>query len=170
MDHWKVLTFLTSLREKRLALSFLREHNFKNSFLEPLNPICIGSLDIEALNHFFLHCPRFFNGRQNLLLKTERIIPTFLEKVALVLHKNFFMMILVFQQNLATTYSIDLLTTYYRQGFNLLSLKGFFIFFFVIVAVLWLSQVLFFCSLLSWFYFSLVFLFLPGMQSFIMPG
>ena len=55
------------------GLSHLREHIFKHSFLDTLTPICICSLDIETLNHFFLHCPRFTNERENLLFMIERI-------------------------------------------------------------------------------------------------
>ena len=73
----KGLIFLTRLR---VGLSHLREHKFKYSFLDTLNPICTGGSDIKTLNHFFLHCPRFTNERQNLLLKIERIIPDILIK------------------------------------------------------------------------------------------
>ena len=47
---------------------------FKHGFLDTLNHICICGFDIETLNYFFLHYPKFTNERQNLLLKTERII------------------------------------------------------------------------------------------------
>lgn len=38
------------------------------------NPVCICDFNIETLNQYFLHCPRFSNERQNLLPKIERII------------------------------------------------------------------------------------------------
>ena len=60
----KGLLFLTCLR---VVFSHLRQHKFKYSFLDTLNPICVCGIDIETLNHFFLHCPRFTNERQNLL-------------------------------------------------------------------------------------------------------
>ena len=53
---------------------------FKHSFLDTLNPICTCGFDIEKLNHFFFHCPRFTNERQNILLKIEWIIPEILRK------------------------------------------------------------------------------------------
>ena len=53
----KGLIFLTRLR---VDLSHLRKHKFKHSFLDALNPICTCDFDIETLNHFFLHCPRFY--------------------------------------------------------------------------------------------------------------
>ena len=42
--------------------------------------MCICGFDIETLSHFFFHCPRFTNERQNLLLKIERIIPSIVRK------------------------------------------------------------------------------------------
>ena len=96
--------FLTSA----VGLSHLREHKFKQSFLYTLNPICIYGCEIETLKHFFLHCPRFTNGRQNLLLKIERIAPDISRKPTLVLHQYFFLTIQVFQLNLTPTYLIHL--------------------------------------------------------------
>ena len=66
------LIFLTHLR---VGLNHLREHKFKHSFLDTVNPICTCGFDVETLNQLFLHCPRFTNRRQNLLLKIEMIIP-----------------------------------------------------------------------------------------------
>ena len=51
----------------RLGLSHLREHKFKHSFLDLLNPICNCGLDIEITCHFLLHCPNFINERTLLL-------------------------------------------------------------------------------------------------------
>ena len=56
--------FLTRLR---LGLSHLREHKFKHSFLDTLNPICICGNDIETTSHYLLHCPNYFDERQTLL-------------------------------------------------------------------------------------------------------
>ena len=41
----------------RLGLSHLREHKFKHSFQDTLNPFCSCGLDIETTSHYFLHCP-----------------------------------------------------------------------------------------------------------------
>ena len=60
VSHPKGLIFLTRLR---VGLNHLREHMFKHSFLDTLNPICTCGFDIETLNHFFFHCPRFTNER-----------------------------------------------------------------------------------------------------------
>ena len=47
----------------RLSLSHLREHKFKHSFQDTINPLC---QDIESTTHFFLHCPFFSNERRTL--------------------------------------------------------------------------------------------------------
>ena len=91
VSHPKGVTFLTL---RRIGLSHLKEYKFKHSFLDTLNPNCICSSDIETLNLFFLHCPRFTNER------FKGLSPTFLEKPTLVLHQYFFMVIHVFQLNL----------------------------------------------------------------------
>ena len=51
----------------RLGLSHLREHKFKHSFQDTLNPLCNCGQDIESITHFFLHCPFFINERRTLL-------------------------------------------------------------------------------------------------------
>ena len=47
------------LTRLRLGLSHLREHKFKHSFQDSLNPICSCGNDTEASAHFLLHCPNF---------------------------------------------------------------------------------------------------------------
>ena len=51
----------------RLGLSHLREHKFKHTFQDTINPLCNCSQDIESSTHFFLHCPFFINERRTLL-------------------------------------------------------------------------------------------------------
>ena len=51
----------------RLGLSHLREHKFKHSFQDTLNPLCICGVDIETTSHYFLHCPLFHAERSSLL-------------------------------------------------------------------------------------------------------
>ena len=51
----------------RLCLSHLREHKFKHSFQDTLNPLCNCGQDIESITDFFLHCPFFVNERRTLL-------------------------------------------------------------------------------------------------------
>ena len=58
------LKFLTRLK---LGLSHLKEHKFKHNFQDCVNPLCLCSLEIESLFHFFLHCYHFTNIRAILL-------------------------------------------------------------------------------------------------------
>ena len=48
------IKFLTRLR---LGLSHLREHKFKHSFQDSLNPLCKCGFDVKSTSHFLLHCP-----------------------------------------------------------------------------------------------------------------
>ena len=57
----------------RLGLSHLREHKFKHSFQDTLNPLCSCGLDIETTSHYFLHCPLFHAERSTLLNKVNEI-------------------------------------------------------------------------------------------------
>ena len=54
----------------RLGLSHLREHKFKHSFQDKINPIyplCNCGQNIASATHFSLHCPFFINERRTLL-------------------------------------------------------------------------------------------------------
>ena len=55
------------LTRLRLGLSHLREHKFKHSFQDSLNPICSCGNDIETSAHYLLHCPNFSNERSTFL-------------------------------------------------------------------------------------------------------
>ena len=57
----------------RLGLSHLREHKFKHSFQDTLNPFCSCGLDIETTSHYFLHCPLFHAERSTLLNNVNEI-------------------------------------------------------------------------------------------------
>ena len=48
-------------------MSHLREHKFKHSFQDCLNPICSRGVDIESTSHFLLHCPTFNDERYTLI-------------------------------------------------------------------------------------------------------
>ena len=50
----KGIKLLTKLR---LGLSHLREHKFKHSFQDCLNPLCLCGNEIETSTHYLLHCP-----------------------------------------------------------------------------------------------------------------
>ena len=66
----KGIKFITGLR---LGLSHLREHKFKHSFQDSLNPFCSRGLDIESTAHFLLHCPTHITERRTLLSTIENI-------------------------------------------------------------------------------------------------
>ena len=51
----------------RLGLTHLREHKFKHSFQDTINPLCNYGQNIESSIHFFLHWSFFINERRTLL-------------------------------------------------------------------------------------------------------
>ena len=77
VSHPKGLIFLTRLH---VDLRHLREHKFKHSFLNTINPIYICGFDAETLNYFFLRCPRFADAGKTFGLRLKGSFPTFLEK------------------------------------------------------------------------------------------
>ena len=66
----KGLKFVTRLR---LRLSLLREHKFKHSFQDSINPLWSCSLDVESTIHYFLQCPLFTIKRHTLLNTISQI-------------------------------------------------------------------------------------------------
>ena len=56
----------------RLGLSHLREHKFKGSFQDTLNPFCDYGCEIETTAHFPHHCLQFYTERNTLLNKIKR--------------------------------------------------------------------------------------------------
>ena len=64
----------------RLGLSHLREHKFKHSFQDTLNPLCSCGVDIETTSHYFLHCPLFHAERSSLLNNINEIDSTIFNK------------------------------------------------------------------------------------------
>ena len=59
----------------RVGLSHLREHKFKYSFQDTLNPTCICGEDIENASHYLLHCPDYLHERKTLLNTVSCIVP-----------------------------------------------------------------------------------------------
>ena len=59
----------------RLGLSHLREHKFKHSFQDTLNPLCNCGMDVESSTHFLLQCPSYINERCTLMSNLNRINP-----------------------------------------------------------------------------------------------
>ena len=64
----------------KLGLSHLREHKFKYSFQDTLNPLCSCVVDIENTFHYFLHCPLFYAERSSLLNNINEIDSTIINK------------------------------------------------------------------------------------------
>ena len=98
----KGLKFITRLR---LGLSHLREHKFKHSFQDTINPLCSCGLDIESTEHFLLHCPQFVNERRTLLSTIGNINYKLLENT----DSNLYVYIFLFHQlrNLFFPFSLD---------------------------------------------------------------
>ena len=59
----------------RVGLSHLREHKFKHSFQDTLNPICNCGKDIETTSHYLLHCPDYLEERKTLFNAISCIVP-----------------------------------------------------------------------------------------------
>ena len=57
----------------RLGLSHLREHKFKHSFQDTLNPICSCGNDFESAILFFLPCLLYSNESRSLLSRLVSI-------------------------------------------------------------------------------------------------
>ena len=57
----KELKFITRLR---LGLSHLREHKFKHSFQDSVNPLCSCSLDVESTIHFTISFTALIHNRK----------------------------------------------------------------------------------------------------------
>ena len=67
------------LTRLRLGLSHLREHKFKHSFQDTLNPLCSCGKEVETTFHFLLSCPNYSDERLTLLSKIRNINPNILE-------------------------------------------------------------------------------------------
>ena len=61
------------LTKLHLGLSHLREHEFKHSFQDCLNPLCFCGNEIETSTHYLLHCHTYTNERMTLLNKIKSI-------------------------------------------------------------------------------------------------
>ena len=74
-----VITTLKLLTKLRLVLSHLREHKFKHSFQDTLNPFCSRGKEVETTFHFLLTYPNYSDERFTLLGKIRNINPNILE-------------------------------------------------------------------------------------------
>ena len=63
------------LSRLRLGLSHLREHKFKHSFQDSLNPFCsCGKGEVETSSHYLLHCSNYSEERLALLNTIKNIV------------------------------------------------------------------------------------------------
>ena len=68
------------LSRLRLGLSHLREHKFKHSFQDSLNPFCsCGKGEAEISSHYLLHCSNYLEERLALLNTIRNIDMSILE-------------------------------------------------------------------------------------------
>ena len=65
-----------------LGLSHLREHKFKHSFQDTLNPLCSCGKEVETTFHFLLSCSNYSDERLTLLSKIRNINPNILENTS----------------------------------------------------------------------------------------
>ena len=59
----------------RVGPIHLREHKFKHSFQDTLNPICNCGEDIETSSHYVVHCPDYLQERMTLLNTVNCTVP-----------------------------------------------------------------------------------------------
>ena len=77
------------IRRLILGLSNLRQHKYKHGFQDTFNPLCSCGIDVEATEHFLLHCPQFFNERCTFLSTLGDFNCSLLENTSKVLTQNF---------------------------------------------------------------------------------
>ena len=76
-----------------MNFSHLRDHKFKHSFQDTVNPICTCSLEAEAANRFILHCSYHENECHILLASICSIKSSILNQNDNNIVKHFFMVI-----------------------------------------------------------------------------
>ena len=72
----------------RVGLSHLREHKFKHSFQDTLNPICSCGFDVKSTCHYIIHCPMYKDERYNLLGTIKNIDCRLLDVTETILIKT----------------------------------------------------------------------------------
>ena len=69
------------LSRLRLGLSDLREHKFKHSFQDSINPFyCRGKGEVESSSHYLLHCSYYSEERLALLNTIKNIDMSILQQ------------------------------------------------------------------------------------------
>ena len=72
----------------RVGPSHLREHKFKHSFQDTLNPICSCGFDVESTSHYSLHFPMYNDKRYTLLSTIKSIDCRLLDVTETILIKT----------------------------------------------------------------------------------
>lgn len=67
------------LTRLRLGLSHLREHEFKHSFQDTVNPLYSNRKVAETIFHFLVSCPNYSDERLTLQCKIRKINTNILE-------------------------------------------------------------------------------------------
>ena len=68
-----------------LGLCRVRNHRFKHSSQDTLNPLCTCANDVESREHFPLHCLQFVNERRTFLSNSGNFNYNLLENISSVL-------------------------------------------------------------------------------------
>ena len=66
-----IIVMVPKVTRLRLGWSYPREHKFKHSFQDCLNPLCFCGNETETSTHYLLHCPTYTNERMTLLNKIK---------------------------------------------------------------------------------------------------
>lgn len=73
------LIWIKYMTRIRLCLSPLREHKFKHSYQDSVNPICNCGSDFESVIQYFIHYPIYSNEHCILLNSLSEIVHKFLD-------------------------------------------------------------------------------------------
>ena len=64
----------------QLGLSHLRDHKFKYSFQDCLNPIFSCNIEVETTAHYLLHCLDYLHQRETRLENIKSVPPNILKQ------------------------------------------------------------------------------------------
>ena len=105
------------LTRLRVALSYLKEGQFKNNFQDFMDLLCSCGNSIESTIYFFLHCASFTFQRKTLLNKICSYQPNILAKKEFLLLKHSYLENQVFETHLIKKLLMLPLASYYQQVF-----------------------------------------------------
>ena len=73
------------IKRLRLGITHLRDHKFKHSFQDCLNPICTCGIEVKTTAHFLLHCPNYYLKEKLFWTTSNLSFLIFWNKVTLLL-------------------------------------------------------------------------------------